>query len=170
MSALIVEMPDAEPVVQDHRRRWDSSAALGVPAHVTVLGPFMPPSQMDVSVREELASIFGNVKRFDVTFARSDWFGDSVLWLAPEPAAIIRNLTSAVVEAFPQYPPYEGEFDEVIIPHLTIADHGDPQTLRGIETSITQELPVQSSPQEVSLYCGTDEPGSWFRAAAFPLG
>lgn len=102
-------------------------------------------------------------------FGRSDWFGDSVLWLAPEPAAIFRDLTMAVVEAFPEYPPYEGHFDEVV-PHLTIADQGDPQTLGGVEVSLAHRLPVHSSAREVSLYCGTEDPGSWFRATTFPLG
>ena len=57
MSALIVEVPDAEPIVGEHRQRWDTSAALGVPAHVTVLFPFMHPSDIDNSVCEELADV-----------------------------------------------------------------------------------------------------------------
>ena len=34
-SALIVEVPAAEPAVARHRERLDSSAPLGIPAHIT---------------------------------------------------------------------------------------------------------------------------------------
>jgi 2'-5' RNA ligase len=168
MSALIVEVPDAEPIVGEHRQRWDSSAALGVPAHVTVLFPFMHPSDIDNSVCEELADVFAAHRQFDVCFRRSDWFSDSVLWLAPDPPDNLRALTTAVVEAFPGYPPYGGEFDEVV-PHLTVADRGDLRTLRGVEESVGEGLPLHCHAREVSLYCGTSEPGSWFRATTLSL-
>jgi hypothetical protein len=43
-SAVLVPIPAAERVVSTHRSRLDGAAALGVPAHVTVLFPFVPPS------------------------------------------------------------------------------------------------------------------------------
>ena len=42
-SALLVAVPAAEPAVAAHRSRLDTSAAVGVPAHITVLYPFLPP-------------------------------------------------------------------------------------------------------------------------------
>jgi hypothetical protein len=36
-SAVLVPVPEAERVVSRHRGRLDAAAALGVPAHVTVL-------------------------------------------------------------------------------------------------------------------------------------
>jgi hypothetical protein len=42
-SGLIIEVPEAEPAVRQHRERLDASAPLGIPAHITVLFPFMPP-------------------------------------------------------------------------------------------------------------------------------
>ena len=43
-SAVLVPIPAAERVVSTHRSRLDGAAALGVPAHVTVLFPFVPPT------------------------------------------------------------------------------------------------------------------------------
>jgi hypothetical protein len=40
-SALLVTVPAAEPAVARHRSRLDTSAAVGVPAHITV--PSCPP-------------------------------------------------------------------------------------------------------------------------------
>jgi hypothetical protein len=46
-SALIVTVPAAEEAVGPHRAHFDKAAAWGVPAHVTILYPFMPPSDID---------------------------------------------------------------------------------------------------------------------------
>ena len=42
-SAVVIPVPEAEAVVGPHRARLDPFAAWGVPAHVTVLAPFVPP-------------------------------------------------------------------------------------------------------------------------------
>ena len=41
-SAVLVPVPEAERAVSRHRARLDGAAARGVPAHVTVLYPFVP--------------------------------------------------------------------------------------------------------------------------------
>src|ERR1700761_7063123 len=46
-SALLIRVPAAEPAVGAHRARLDASARDGVPAHLTVLYPFLPPAQID---------------------------------------------------------------------------------------------------------------------------
>ena len=43
LSAVIVPVPEVEPPVRDLRRELDPSAAGGVPAHVTVMYPFLAP-------------------------------------------------------------------------------------------------------------------------------
>jgi hypothetical protein len=50
-SALIVEVPEAESAVAGLRAHLDASAPLGIPAHFTVLYPFMPPSRVDAGYR-----------------------------------------------------------------------------------------------------------------------
>ena len=43
-SAVLVPVPEAERAVSRHRTRLDRAAAWGVPAHVTILYPFVAPS------------------------------------------------------------------------------------------------------------------------------
>lgn len=50
-SGLIMEVPEAEPAVARHRERLDASAPLGVPAHITVLFPFMAPATIGPALR-----------------------------------------------------------------------------------------------------------------------
>jgi hypothetical protein len=40
-------VPEAEPAVRHHREHLDANAPLGIPAHITVLFPFMPPETID---------------------------------------------------------------------------------------------------------------------------
>ena len=84
-SALIVSVPAAEPVVGLLRNRLDSSAPLGVPAHITVLYPFMPPELIDAGVVSELGSVFARVDGFDLALTSVGWFETEVVYLAPEP-------------------------------------------------------------------------------------
>ena len=86
-SAVLVPVPEAERVVSRHRARLDGAAALGVPAHVTVLFPFVPPSAITATTLESLAAAVASVGAFDCEFAVTAWFGSDVLWLAPRPVA-----------------------------------------------------------------------------------
>lgn len=49
LSGLMIEVPEAEPAVRHHREHFDASTPLGVPAHITVLFPFMPPETIDTA-------------------------------------------------------------------------------------------------------------------------
>ncbi len=168
-SALIVEVPEAEPAVACYRGTLDANAALGIPAHVTVLSPFMPAAAIGPSVLAELEHLFGTVSRFACQFDRTDWFGDDVLWLAPRDPGPFRALTDRVYQAFPAFPPFEGVHEDVV-PHLTVG-HGHPlDALRSAEAVVRRQLPVHAVVRAVSLMAeqGGGEP--WIRAAAFPLG
>ena len=168
-SAVLVVVAAAEPVVGEFRAAYDRSTAWGVPPHVTVLYPFVPPERLDDGVLERLAAAAGTVPSFDLTFARTDWFGEEVLWLAPEPAGPLKALTAAVCAAFPDFPPYGGAHDEVI-PHLTIA-HGAPlAVLHAVAESVEAQLPIRLGVSEAVLYVGSAAPGSWRPLVALPLG
>jgi hypothetical protein len=49
-TALIVPIPAAENAVGPFRATLDRSASWGVPAHVTVLYPFLPPDKINSEV------------------------------------------------------------------------------------------------------------------------
>jgi hypothetical protein len=63
-SVLIVEVPEAEPAVARYRKRFVANARLGVPAHITVLFPFMAPQAIGPAVIAELEHLFAAVSRF----------------------------------------------------------------------------------------------------------
>jgi 2'-5' RNA ligase len=168
-SAVIVTVPEAEPAVAVHRLRLDRAARWGVPAHVTVLFPFLPPDDLVPSVLERLAAAVASVPRATTTFARTAWFENDVLWLDPDPPTVFEALTSAVVDAFPGYPPYGGAFDHVVA-HLTVGEGAPYADLREAETAVRPHLPVTSDVVSAALWCGSERPDSWTEVRTFPLG
>ena len=167
-SGLIIEVPEAEPAVARHRERLDANAPLGIPAHITVLFPFMPPGTITPSALAELEHLFAAVSRFRFRLDHTDWFGQDVLWLAPRDPGPFRALTNRVYEAFPAFPPFEGQFDDVV-PHLTVG-HGHPlNDLRAAEVSVQAHLPIEAHATTVTLMTQQSAGGHWRKAAAFTL-
>lgn len=82
-TALIVAVEEAEIAVSELRLRYDPSASLGVPAHVTVLFPFQDDVEVD---DEELARLFGGLDPFDFILDRIERFEWGTVWLHPEPS------------------------------------------------------------------------------------
>lgn len=159
---MIAAVPKAEPVVSEHRQQLDVAAGWGVPAHVTVLYPFVAPEALSDTLITTLAAVVRSVRAFDVCFGRTRWFGQDVLWLDPEPAQPFRELTAAVWRAFPQHPPYGGAYADVI-PHLTIAERrlADLPTLLAVERAVQSGLPLATRIEKVLLIAGTEAPNSW---------
>jgi len=150
-------VPEAEPAVGALRLQHDGSAAKGVPAHVTILFPFAPPEQVD---EDALARLFAGFPAFDFALDRVERFDDEVVWLHPEPSRPFEDLTAAVFERFPDYPPYEGAHD-VVIPHLTVSDSG--------VVDVDVPLPIASRAHEVTLIEEAEADGRWTVRLAFPL-
>jgi 2'-5' RNA ligase len=164
--AVPIAIPTALARLRD---RYDRAAAQGAQPHVTVLFPFLPCPTLDDTVRERLRAIAAAVGPFEVTFRRVRRFDDGVVWIEPEPAEPFRRLTAAVVEAWPDFPPYEGRFDEVIA-HLTVveADAGDAP-LEAIEAEAAAVLPFTSRADHLELWC-QDPTGRWTPRWRLPLG
>ena len=122
ISAFAVKVPAAEPLVGDLRRRYDATVALGVPAHITLLVPFMDPALITKEVIDRARRVLERSSSFPFSLGSVGRFPETA-YLAPEPAAPFVAMTLALVEAFPDFPPYGGEHAGVI-PHLSVA-HGN---------------------------------------------
>jgi len=169
-SAVLVPVPAAEHVVGRHRARLDRAAAEGVPAHVTILYPFVPPPQITAATIRVLTAAVGSVGFFDCRFPGTAWFGEEVLWLTPVPDEPFRTLTRVVMAAFPGYLPYGGAIADVV-PHLTVGDcpAGGVAELRAAEADVLDALPVRARINRAWLMTGSREPGSWHAVAELPL-
>ncbi len=145
---MLLPVPAAEPAVGPHRARLDAAARDGVPAHLTVLYPFLPPDQVDDAVLAALGRLFAGFPAFAFTLDRVAWFGEQVVWLAPHDPAPFRAIMTATCAAYPDCPPYGGQHTEVI-PHLTLGHLG---TLAAFPLGrLGQVLLVDAGRREVRL-------------------
>jgi 2'-5' RNA ligase len=174
-TALLLPVPAAEPTVGQHRARLDEAARDGVPAHITVLYPFLPRTGIDEALLTSLGRLFAGFAAFELTLDKVGWFGENVVWLGPRDPAPFTALTDLVFTAFPSCPPYGGRHTEVI-PHLTIGHLGGPQALRAAAESVRPSLPIETAATAVTLMAGPrpgipgTPPGTWSTIATFPLG
>ncbi len=168
VSALIVAVPEIDSIVGPYRAALDSGAALGVPAHITILYPFMPTSALGPRVLEELRELFAAHDAFSISLASVDWFGQDVVYIRPEPDDALRRLTAIIAERWPQWPPYEGAHPDPT-PHVTIGDNGDVVAMRKAAQAVAESLPVDVEVSDVELHAGTLEPDTWQHRLTFPL-
>lgn len=68
-TAVIVPVPATERVVGRHRARLDRAAGWGVPAHVTVLYPFLLPEELGPDALDRLGAAIASEPELDATFA-----------------------------------------------------------------------------------------------------
>jgi hypothetical protein len=168
-SAVIVPIPEAEPAVGKYRASLDRTTAWGIPAHVSVIYPFLPPSRIGPREMSQLREAVRSVPGFDVSFADVCWFDDRVVWLGSDPADGFRALIDAVWAAFPQCPPYGGAFTTTV-PHLTVGADGDLGAMSSAARAVAASLPISASVGAARLFQGSEATGGWRSVAELPLG
>ena len=170
-SALVVLVPEAEALVKPFRDRYDPSAAVGMPAHITLLYPFKPPDEVGDAVLDNLRHGFARFAPFRFALAAIRRFPAEVLYLAPEPDEPFRRLTLAIWGWHPETPPYGGKWPD-IVPHLSVASLADEQRLDRIADEFTQasqrKLPIGATATEVALM--DNRSGRWQIHATLGLG
>lgn len=142
------------------------SARLGIPAHITILFPFVPLEELDDRIRDELRQLFATQPAISFSLTKVTVFPDETIWLAPEPSEPFRRLTELIVERYPEYPPYEGIHDD-IIPHLTVTS-GDSSLRDEVEADLIPHLPIRAETRASTLLV-EDESEHWSVDERFPL-
>jgi 2'-5' RNA ligase len=162
-TALVILFPELEPLIGGLRRRHTPDGAREMPPHVTLIYPFADSADVD----SRIAGISGELGRsapFEVVFRETGRF-PGTLYLKPEPAEPFLAIAEALVRAFPEFPPYGGEHDE-IVPHATVAQ-GKETLLAGLEEQLSARLELQTRVERAWLM--EDTPTGWRRHTAFPL-
>ncbi|GAA4688789.1 2'-5' RNA ligase family protein [Nocardioides nanhaiensis] len=149
-TVLVVPVPALQPFVRERTARYDASFLSADPgfvnAHITLLGPWLPePGDVDLATVGRIAAA---QPAFDYRLARVEGFPDGVLHLPPSPGSPFRRLTAALVQAFPETPPYRGEFPDTV-PHLTLDHASTGATVASLTAELA--LPVTARADRVDL-------------------
>ena len=113
------------------RGRSLSAGADSVPAHLTLLYPFIEPDGLDVSVRRRIVAIAADHAPFDYLLLAAARWPDTI-YVAVAPVEPFVKLQSDLAAAFPNYPIYGKQAGFAFVPHVTIAEGAssdDPSTL-----------------------------------------
>jgi hypothetical protein len=164
-SAIILPVPEAEPIVGKLRLQYDPAARLGAPAHITLLYPFCPA---DAAAGEigKLRDVCATIERFQFSLIEVRRF-PATAYLHPDAAEKFAQITKSLVDIWPAYSPYAGVHPD-IIPHLTVADRVTAETLRKVGALLRDQLPIPCAAREVWLIT-SNEAGLWSKTPALPL-
>jgi len=168
ISAFVARIPAAEPLVGQLRSRFDATSKLGVPAHITVLFPFMAADEITSDILRQAQAALNEVPSFEFSLAGVGRF-PLTAYLCPAPSEPFVALTAALTDRFPAFPPYGGAH-EGVVPHLTVA-HGDHSTAAAIAVDLENRLrvmgPVHTRCDAVTLL--ENSSGRWREMHVFAL-
>jgi len=164
-SAIIIPIPEVEPIVGPLRLQYDGTARLGVPAHITVLYPFRPV-QAVIGEIEVLRAVCGSIERFPFSFTEVRRFS-ATSYLCPDKSEAFVQVITKFAERWPDCKPYSGTHTD-IVPHLTVADCVDVKTMVAVEGSLRHQLPLRCIATEIWLLTSNDG-GVWSRRGVFPF-
>lgn len=168
-SAIIIPFLEVDEVVDAWRRLLDPAQVRGIPAHVTVLFPFVVPTDLSIEVSNILEDYFSKASTFNVAFDSTAWFEDRVVYLEPNPRQHFRTMTEQLLRAFPSCIPYGGKFADPI-PHLTLGDGAPLESLMKAEAAVRKSFPITAQAKEAWLMTGGLGPSSWSIRQSFQFG
>jgi 2'-5' RNA ligase len=169
VTALVVFVPESEPVIESFRQKHDPVAAAEMPAHITLLYPFRHPDAISDELLEELRLLVSRHSAFPFSLVGVGSF-PGVLYLIPEPVAPFERVTRALTTRYPETPPYSGLYPDVV-PHLTVG-YAVGEELCSIEKelhrTVTPALPIRSRAEAIWLV--EKREGRWRPHTSFTLG
>ena len=167
-SVLFASVPEAEQAISSLRQRYDPVARVGVPAHITLLYPFMPPSKITTPIVDRITHALHRFSAFEFKLQRIIKL-PKTLYLEPEPSEPFVRLTNALAQEFPDYPPDGGKYAGVL-PHVTVAN-GSASLAIEAEAELTpimhQRGPIFAVCRAVDLF--ENSSGHWKPLHSFAL-
>lgn len=168
-TGLIVPVPALEEFVTKHRSTNAAVPPAGVPAHVTLLYPFLSPNGCDVS-KADIAEFFAEVEPFEFELTEVGWFDERVVYLAPADPAPFVDLTERLIGRWTECIPYGGRHGGKHVPHLTLGIEGTPEEMASLAEAAEALLPIRCRAEEAWLMVGTPHPAAWEPKKAFAFG
>ena len=152
-TVLQLPVPPLEDWVVARTRYYDPAFVSDDPrfahAHLTALGPFDPAPSPSTLAR--VAAIAAATPPMTVRLARLAQFPGGIIHLLPEPETGLRRLTAALVEAFPEHPPYDGRFGPDVVPHVTLDAASAAVSLDSTRRLLAGIVPVTVRLDELQL-------------------
>lgn len=148
-TGLVIPVPTADALLTAVGARYPGTVRAGVPAHVSLLYPFVAAAELDERVTIALGELLAEQPPMRVQFAEC-YRRDGFVALRPDPIDGLKDLVSETRRRWPDVMPYEGVYGDVE-PHLTVAMRCSAQVAVTIEQEVTAELPISAELREAWL-------------------
>jgi 2'-5' RNA ligase len=120
-TAIIIVAPhEVQAIAVPLLQRYAPDTSVRVPAHITVLFPFVLFERL-AEASTKLREICAPIAPFDITMQGYDSF-PSVAFMNPVNPAPIQAVFRKIYVAFPECPPYGGQFGHDLHPHMTVGE------------------------------------------------
>lgn len=151
-SVLVVPVPELEPFVRSrwehYEPGWVSHDPAFTHAHITALAPYLPePTAADL---DRVAAIAEATVAFDYLVAEVEEFPNGCIHVPPRPAAPFVALTEELWRAFPQCPPYAGQYG--VAPHVTLDQRSDTVSISSTRALLGGRLPARCRADRLELH------------------
>jgi 2'-5' RNA ligase len=156
------------PALERLRRKSVDDAADGLPAHLTMLYPFVAPERLRPDVRRALAAVAGRNNPFDYRLVGAARWPDTV-YAAVDPAEPFVRLQRELEAAFPAFPIYGQDADFEFVPHVTIGEGAAIDEPALLQDPGWRSLPLQRRATSIEVI-GQSEGGRWRTIWRLPLG
>ncbi len=164
-TGLVIPVPAADALLGSVGARYPGTVRAGLPAHVSLLYPFVVAAELDERVATALHELFVEQVPIPVDFVECFRRGGFVA-LRPEPSDRLNELMTETWRRWPDVVPYEGAYRDVE-PHVTIAMRCSEQLAVRIEQEVTAELPICAELREAWLLAFEDQ---WILRDRFEFG
>ncbi len=167
--AIVVPLPRCDSLLDDVATRLGIDRPVGMPAHVTLLYPFVDAAQLVAGMAAKAQQALSHVEPFACkfsTFGRFTFPTPTALYLQPTPIEPFKAMIAALERAF-GLRSYGGQHEQVI-PHMTPVEGDDVDLWGRTESAVRRSLPVSETIRTFSIYRQTDS--GWQEAFTLPLG
>ncbi|MGH3672520.1 MAG: 2'-5' RNA ligase family protein [Pseudonocardiaceae bacterium] len=148
-TGLVVPVPAADALLASVEARYPGTVRVGLPAHVSLLYPFLAAAELDERVITALGELFRKQAPMPVTFTTCYRRGGFVA-LRPDPLDGPAGLIDETRRRWPHLVPYGGRYGAAE-PHLTVAMSSSTEVAAVIEQEVPAALPIPAQLREVLL-------------------
>lgn len=143
IQSIWVPIPAIEPLIDRFRAEGDWSHAFGVPAHITLAGPWPLAAELP---REALAEVAEEARGTRFSLGSVGMLGDAVCVFAVDERPL-RELRDRLVAAAGR----ADALDHAWRPHLTVCREGSKMTLEAVREAVDPALPLECTVEDLCL-------------------
>ncbi len=166
---MIVVPHELQAIAVPLLRRHAPDTLTRVPAHLTVLYPFVPYDQLDEACLQ-LQSICAGIAPFELTMAGYAEF-PGVIYMPPRNPRPIKHLFQRISPHFPDCQPYRGAYGDEITPHLTVGEFESDGEQHAAWAALPRYVPYTFRVTHLHILYGVEQITlPWLTHAVIPLG